>query len=76
MTTNSIQNIKFPQLPPGRKTIENEEPKNRIKKYTGVSSPQIGQTARIPEMKTAMPAIDMIGIRAGISDSKSISRFK
>lgn len=70
------QNKKFPKLPEGRKIIENEEPKKRIRKYIGVSSPQRGHTAKIPEMKTAHPAIDITGISCGRSTSKSISRFK
>ena len=74
--TAATQNSKLPRLPEGRKIMEKEDPKNRIKKYTGVNRPQIGQTAKMPQMKTAMPARVMIGIRAGTSSSSSISRLR
>ena len=75
-TTEAIQNSKLPRLPDGRKIMEKEDPKNRIKKYSGVRRPQIGQTAKMPQMKTATPARVMIGIRAGTSSSRSISRLR
>lgn len=46
-------------------------PKKTISMYTGVKKPQTGHIARMEQINTDTPAIDIIGIMAGKSASKS-----
>lgn len=66
------QKSKFPRFPEGRNIILKVAPKKTINIYMGVRNPHTGHMARIEQMNTATPAIDIIGISAGKSTSSSI----
>ena len=66
------QKQRLPKVPDGKKIMLSVDPNVIISIYTGVSKPQTGHIAKIEQINTRTPEIDMIGINYGRSFSKSM----